>query len=280
MKYLSTFAAMLLVSLANGIEYDPNALAKHIVSQQLSTEKKLYDSMPDIIDCDRQASWMDREHCSTINFLIKKHPGAPIRVTAYDGVTHSFDPFTPTPMINAFLDPTGEDNSSGNEIVKYLSSLNKINSKVANSINESVLSHGGTIPNSVGYRQIERKLKGPLDLDLQNLQITVFVSPMDKASPGYLKILAGLITQNPLLNIQIVMVSSHLDWLQNNVIDKGFTKYAIISKEKSKRLGVMSFPMTYILNKEAEKTIITEYTMTLVDLKTKLKSASRLVKEN
>jgi len=278
--YYGVFVSIFASSLSLSIEYDPNKLAQHIVNTQINAERMLYASMPDVIDCDRQSTWMERDHCNTINFLLKKHPSAPIRVTAYDGVTHSFDPYTPIPILNAFLDPASSTSTSGGEIVQYMSSLNKINSRVASSINQSVIDHGGKIPNSVGYRQIEKELKSSLDLDFQNLQLTVFVSPEDKASPGYLKILAGLKSQNPLLNVQIVMVSSHLEWLQLNVIDKGFYKHAIISKEKANSLGVKSFPMTYILNKKADKTIISEYTMTLVDLKLKLKSAEKLEKKD
>jgi len=234
-----------LASNSTAVAYNPNDLAKEIVAEQLKLEMTLYSKVPDFIDC-KKASYI--KDCETVNFLLKKHPSAPIRVKSIDGVTHTFSNETPTSTLNAMLNPQNmklaeevdDYNKSVDRMVvdhaktmmKYLESKN-FSEKAGRSFNDLSENHD-KIPDSEG----------------EKLTITVFVSEMEKESRGYLYILKGLQKDNPKINFQILSVNSSEYWHDTNITKLGFTKSSTTTKRELSNLGINTIPSLFIKNKQ------------------------------
>jgi len=216
------------------VKYDPNELAKSIVLHQYELEKKLYSSMPDIVDCKR-AKWMD--NCETVNFLLKKNNGGPIRVKSIDGVTQTLSSETPTQLINILI---GGDARAIAEYYKYLEHDRKRNDEVGQQISAFFRAkkfNGDNAPT------LNHELES---IDLSNYILSVFVSQYEPGSKGIVSVASSLKKTHPTLKVQIIAVNSDLEWIKNSIDSSEFDKVDSATSTVVKKWGVDTYPTIYI----------------------------------
>ena len=228
---------------SNAVKYDPDDLAKKIVKQTHELEVKMFERIPDMIDCERQ-TWMT--DCPIINHYLKKNPGAPIRISTADGVTHSFDPLTPPAILNAMLDPDSQE--SAKMVVKYKASLDKMNSQTGATLNETYARLGTNNASGIDYQELSVKRNTVEGADLSGLILTVFVSQQEPSSTSYLKTIEHIKANSSGLKVQVLTVNSDIDWQRRHVIPLKLDVKQTVSVSKSKEFGVTKFPTTIIKN--------------------------------
>lgn len=238
---LGTFIAVS----ANSVQYDPDSLAKKIVAEQHKLEMQLYAKMPDVINC-KQQHWM--KDCDFVNFLLKKHPGAPIRVMTADGVTQSFAPDTPPSMLNALLDPNSK--RAAKAFIQYQKSVDEMNSSFGATLSEMFIKDRfklemGDTPEPAT----------PFDnADHSNFLLSVIVSKGVNGTSGFLDIVEALNHKHPRLKTQVIVLNSDLSWFNKNVKNRDFTKSNLASSAVVHKLKISSFPTTFFKDLTSNRT--------------------------
>lgn len=224
---------------SNAVTYDPDALAKKIVYEQHELEKKLYSQIPDTINC-KQQSWM--KNCETVNFLLKKHPSAPITVSTVDGVTHTFAADTPRPILNSMLNPSTE---TSQQVLQYKYSLDKMNSGSAQKINELINQIGTMKTPGIDIKRLIKNQTSIAGLDLSDIILTLFVSESAEYSSPALLTLKSIVEQNSSIKVQVISVGSSYSWHKNNVLDLGYKRTDLMAVTKARELGITEFPTLF-----------------------------------
>jgi len=216
------------------------------VAEQHNLERQLYSSMPDTINC-KQQSWL--KDCEQINFLIKKHPSAPITISTADGVIHTFAADTPRAILNSMLNPSVE---TSQKVLEYKYSLDRMNSNSAKQTS-SLFELAGTMQTpGVNIKQLIQEQSTITGIDLSNIVISIFVSSDSDYSIPVLQTLKSISSQNSGLTIQVYSVSSSLAWHENNITDNGFERSGLLSKTQVTELGITEFPTIVARNLSEE----------------------------
>ena len=210
MKYLMTLSVS-LISLALATtshaqlwqKKDIDKIATAIASKQMQAERDLYKAVPDPIKC-KKFRWIEASKCSDLNFIMKKNPGAPMRMTAKNGLEVNIPPATPSAMIPFILDPTVENSVAVREFTtKVFKDVNEksLKSKVVASIFEN--------PKSPEYKSYEKPYNYSVNVD--KVRITVLADPDSSDTSTLLEYMMDAKKSHPGLNVKAFYKTNSID---------------------------------------------------------------------
>lgn len=218
---------------AEAVQYRPMTNFDEFFEAQKQYEKQLYSALPDRIDCETQ---QHLERCEDINFLLKKHPDAPIRLPSNDGQEVVIDANAPTPLVNFILSP---DEDGAKQTLEWFRGLRgRMKSVQTNILREGYREQAsGDRPSTDG--------RSDLIGDGSSVEVVMVTESSCPACRFQLGVMSNLISLYPEMSVKVFQVNDDQTYFDREVIDKGFTG-RVLSKEEVDALEITGWPYSII----------------------------------
>lgn len=230
--------------------YKPVQFNAELVESLKEYDRQMYESLPNRIDCEIQTYL---ENCEHINFMLKKHPDAPMRIPTESGTEVVLRPDTPSSFVDFILSPNQQ---SAQRTLEYWRNNIKRMSDINDVMLSEIYEQGGISTGRENDPRNNQPRVNEFVAESTGLKLEMIIESSCPACKFQLGILDDIVEQFPNIEIVIIQIDSNLELFQRNVIDQGLNG-VVLSQAQADRVlqSIKGWPYTRITNQETDHSI-------------------------
>lgn len=219
-------------------QYRPTVDYEAMFEAQKQYEMNLYSALPNRIDCEQQTYL---ENCEDINFLLKKHPDAPMRIPTAQGDEVVIKPDAPAPLVNFILNQSPE---GARETVEWwrgqFRRFNRMEQMiVAEGYRQGGIMNGG--PDGSPRTSFEEQTIGTGE----GVEITMITQSTCPACQYQLNVMDRVTAMYPDISLRVFQVDQDEEYFQRTILDQGYGGRVMTPAEVNS-LNITGWPYTQV----------------------------------